>query len=550
MFYLAAFLSLLIGVLIYMMDPTPMDLRRSLDSNAGESFVIPFINQHQAAHDYLNHWLGRISPNNSGDEKWALGTNFSATDPQQVKVIAIPKAMMDFMPLAMRNTITDADGKETIYSEHLHNGVNSLLHSTGDRNGYVSVLACMNRAQQLIACYRSFSLHSPTPTVKLNRWDWATDVSKKYLITYGVHEFLYPALEGNVSTGSDKVLRQDLWVKALANRSNNSANCGFLVPAPNGQGWVYNNATVGSKRVRVDPGSDIKYCIHNGHQCLSVLPKSLQDYLERAISTQDLSDTFFCMSEISDPYAKVASMRYHFDGVDYQAKGAETGREKLYSVGESSGTAAYWVGVTGAADAVVDELYVEARNNLNNKIEMPFSQESRDFTLSFVVRHTATQNNTPLLNTQIPAAANNTLFSIMSGPATGSGDTTSQSFSYYPSDSTADSLSFERLIGNGRTFAWTVMRRNGQMRLYLNGCLLSQDKTPRFPVPGTLDKVVFGPLAGTGGDVYAGTLRDVRYYNFALTGKQIKDNFKIDMKRYGVQADHCLKVGATDFGDE
>ena len=55
MFYLLSFLSLLIGVMIYLMDP--VSYRQELDTRAGEAFIVGFINQHQAARDYMSFWL-------------------------------------------------------------------------------------------------------------------------------------------------------------------------------------------------------------------------------------------------------------------------------------------------------------------------------------------------------------------------------------------------------------------------------------------------------------------------------------------------------------
>ena len=56
MLYLLAVLTFLAGIFFYGMSPR--DDQMQLQANQAEGMVLPFLNQHQAARDYLYTWLG------------------------------------------------------------------------------------------------------------------------------------------------------------------------------------------------------------------------------------------------------------------------------------------------------------------------------------------------------------------------------------------------------------------------------------------------------------------------------------------------------------
>lgn len=549
MFYLMAFLSLLVGVLVYMLDPAPMDLRRTTDINTAEVFVAPFLNQHQAAKDYVTHWLSRIYPGrldaSNVNESWvAGGANVQDGFTNNAAIISLPAKFEDFMPRILSKRSNGSRGPANKRVDGLRGGNNDL--------GYASALMCMNSSNNLTPCYNYICCSDGTCT-NLDIADGCASEgsvlrvnplpdAKRYVITYGVQSgVVLPT--GYVPAGNEKALRQDLWVRAMANRSHNTASCGFLVAASAGSGWCYNRKQPDSTRVQMSNAcpdgytGPFNYCVNNGYRCMAILPTAVETYLKQLLNTQDLSDVFFCMSPVVDSYERIAATSFHYDGVDYRALGAWKG--------EYDGAHPTWYPVNGALTtdnhAGLPGRDLSISDVAGGGMKMPFNQSQSDFTLSFVMQDAVGGDTGPLLNT---FPEERTKLYGMDITVTG-GANSQKIFSFYPNQTTRVKayVRNDDMHEKRRNYAWTVMRRNNKMYLFLNGCMVQDggeycwDAKSNSDVTEPLDPVTFGPLGGGSGD--AGVLKDVRYYNYALKGAQLKRNFQIDVKRYGVLSADC-----------
>ncbi|MGN0919769.1 MAG: hypothetical protein ACI4OR_03315, partial [Alphaproteobacteria bacterium] len=85
MLYLLFVLTFLCGILFYGMSPSDKSLE--MTSHQAEGMIISFINQHQAAKDYVYTWLGVGSSN--------LRSNDGTLNPEFIKMM--PKGIMQDM---------------------------------------------------------------------------------------------------------------------------------------------------------------------------------------------------------------------------------------------------------------------------------------------------------------------------------------------------------------------------------------------------------------------------------------------------------------------
>lgn len=532
MFYLMAFLSLLVGILVYMMDPAPADLRHSMDVRVAEVFVTPFLNQHQAAKEYLRHWLGMVYPGSGDNQAWSGDGAVSPTTSfkYNAEVMSLPKSFLEFLPSVVKHNHFDE------YYHSNNTDIPLLQYDGNSDEGYVSALICLDSAGHFAPCYDyvkkesgSFSMVPGSDGVGPSESDIARVGNSgaspnRYLITYGIHRgaMLPP---GTVATAQEKAERQELWVKALANRSRGTENCGFLMAAPGASSWCKNGGKIELDSSCAD---GVDYCVYNGNRCVSILPSAIQAYLGRAVddnSEANLSDILFCMSRVSDPYEAIAPTRYHYDGINYYALGAEKKR--------NSDTR--WYPAIG--DIATEDAFLSG-SSLGQQITLPILQSQGDFTLSFVMLDTETgatgsSGVGELLNVRdenLPGQ----LYAIKANGGTGSEKT----FLFYPN--TEKSVTVEtRTGGEQMLYAWTIMRRNNKMYLFLNGCQAQDNENhicwrAQTPDPATnMEPITFG---GTLGRI---DLKDIRYYDHALTGRQLAKNFKLDMDRYGVKQLDC-----------
>ena len=99
-------------------------------------------------------------------------------------------------------------------------------------------------------------------------------------------------------------------------------------------------------------------------------------------------------------------------------------------------------------------------------------------------------------------------------------------------------------LSTPRAYAWTIMRHDDNIDLYLNGCQVQEtsgkncwEAKSKSESIEPYDPITFGPLGMGGG--FAGFLKDVRYYGYALTGQQLRKNFELDIMRYGIITTAC-----------
>ena len=511
MFYLMVFLSLLVGVFIYAFDPVPMDSRHSLDIRSAEVFVVPFLNQHQAAKDYLKHWLGKVYPG-QGDNWVYNDRGHSSVFTSDASVIAVPPILKDFMkPVASQQFIQDGN-------------MAGLGWEDEDSDGYVSALMCLDSSKNLTRCYTYDCGPSPAsesddcPFSDIKRVRWHSNVDKKLLITYGVHAGVTHKDE-KYTTGNPKALNQDLWRQAVVNRSHSSDSCGFLVRVLDpSHHWEYDKRFRDDRRVIEKEGVGDQYCIHNGHRCMSVVPRSIQGYLENVVAIdslkgETLDDVFFCMSETDDPYHQIVPPQYHYDGASTL---------NILALGELEFNV--WRPVDGELHDIWNDLWVSR--------SMPFKQSDREFTLSFVTKNlmTGSASGTFLLNNTV--VGRNNLFAIEQGDS---------SFIFYPNRSDHVDLGFTSSELENK-MSWTIMRQsNGKISLFINGCQVQPcwDGDSVSPGSAAADVTFGGGLSLPPSSTDRVQLVDVRYYNHALTVKQLQDNFKLDMVRYGIAPFDC-----------
>ncbi len=526
MLYLATFLSLLVSLLIVLMDP--VSHRQSLDTYEGEAYVVGFLNQHQAAKDYLYYWLGMVAPGSSvngvsvpGIEAFASNVNVQYVG--QASAIALPGGQLEeFLPNGLVS--------ELHYNEDSNTSYLSFQDRTELSGSYHSALICLD-GNNLAPCYRylceggcpaggevvddSFCASCATAD-EIRQISFREDV-RPYVITYS--DTLEPAWWQE--KGEPKAIRKQLWRRAMTRRTHASHNCGVLFRAPldetNNPKYHWINANVGMiNKIQPDESKGQQsevYCIDNGNRCMKLLPHSIQGFLEQMVNNtetqvqgqNDLQDVFFCISEVkNNPYESIAPATYHFDGINSAARGAPF----MLST-------AQWPSLTNKVlngsiylPPNADIVAIDGQPTLTNPITMPFQQNpANNFTLIFVTE--GNLNNGNILN---DSSAPYALY-VDEGELT---------FSYRDADSLYTvPLSDETSI---KKYIWQLVKEGTTLTLYLNG-------QPIQTVVGSLlestANVTFGPSNNV-------KLLNVRYYdNRVLTKNQLNRMLDIDTKRFG-----------------
>lgn len=552
MLYLTAFLMMLAGLLIYMMDPVPTDLRKDLDNRGGEAYVVGFLNQHQAAREYLKFSLGRVFP---GGDVFAYndpGTITRAAYVPEASVIALPGGVErddsnpgrvyqlgveSFMPLGLGSErVTDTTQPNVGFLKYYAAGADHM------KGSYNSALICLDSADNLVPCYRySCELGGEAGATSVDGvfWNGCSDSAKiasmsfrdnviPYVITYNAANnngsLLYPAWWPDRKTS--KVKRLELWRRAMTRRSHSTFNCGVLVKADAGWSWHY-NLNGGYNRVsHENDTSGSTYCLDNGQRCMNVLPSGMEQFLMSALGVEDLSELFICMSKIGeDPYEQIAPSTYHFDGINLLALDPQnrtrTGSYQYHWYSVSNTGRAGYVEYDGGHDILGEGVdssdrvnyYVALKGNTNTALVMPFNHRTDDFTLSFI--------------TDIPDANGNFLLVGPDNEYFKFGYDGSGKLLFHPNN-TGFTVEIEGDVVSGR-HAWTIMRKAGYMYLFVDGLRVD---TGNMPGSGSTP---VGPAVTFGGAGAKGKILDIRYYDRALSGKQLVDLFNIDARRYGVR---------------
>lgn len=550
MLYLATFLSLLVSLLLVLMDPVPQ--RQSLDTREGEAYVVGFLNQHQAAKDYLYYWLGTVSPGESVSETGLITTimetylNGSRTGGynSQAQAIALPGGQLEeFLPKGLVSELHYQGTGGNI--SYLNFPVAASL--TGS---YHSALICLDNSNNLVSCYR-YLCAAGCPLVDGVRQVVDTDFCatcrnladtrqisfrtgvRPHVITYSDAPYSdagYPAWW--TAKGEPKAIRKELWRRAMTRRSHASHNCGVLFRAPldasNIPTYRWRNENVGMiNKIQPTTSSGAVYCIDNGNRCMKLLLPSIQGFLEKMVTDtdirvdgqNDLQDVFFCISEVkNNPYESIAPATYHFDGINSAALGAPT----VLSSDE-------WPSLTNRVLSASEDFYlppfatdeddntiaeVDGQPTLTGQtITMPFQQNPSnddDFTLIFVTEG-------PL---------NGNILNDPSAPYALYANGETLTFSYLDN---ANILHSETLTGVAsiKKCIWQLVKEGTTLTLYWNG----EHIQTVSPLPEGTNKVTFGPSNDIRNNM---KLLNVRYYDVPLSDTQLKRMRDIDTKRFGM----------------
>ncbi|MBQ4471970.1 MAG: hypothetical protein II942_01825 [Alphaproteobacteria bacterium] len=614
MFYLTAFLTMLISLMIYMLDLVPNRLKH--DTRGAEGYITSFVNQHQAAKDYMNYWLGRLNP---GRDDGAYGRGCLAVDGNLNENVSGQKcdnmAGMSFpgfdlahtLPKALRPLDQINDGSE--YYMDSESGASALVFNpqNDDFDGsYISALLCVNEDNEavLAPCFlRQYrapngALHSEVGvcsdltagatydghTCRMVRNPHA----KVYALTYSDGVWFATWWPDN----TNRMKRYALWRRAIANRTHKSHGCGTLREAPSGHKWKYDRTRM---RNRVEAataalGGTHDYCIDNGQECVRVVPKAIQTFLEDLVMKRsaegrgvDIADPgnesvqnpghwsldlmLLCMTDLSDNSQLYTSPTYHFDGIDKLALGGpaiipDNGDWYWVSTVDTDGPAV--ICLPGAHPEDCDPIpsgtsracFVSDANGCNRGGMiglrggwiMPFGYTNGDFTLTIVMKADENQEDWVIGDNTVE-----NVYDAGSNPSPvpfGFKWNPDHSFSFFPAPGRMVTSTDESWLRE--LHSWTIRRKNNQMYLYLDNFQLSKDDVEHWPAATQAkwdEKIKF---TGANSSVFIG---DIRYYNRALTNREIKRNYELDAKRYGIRR-QCVGAncggggGATPIPDD
>ncbi|MBQ3695824.1 MAG: hypothetical protein II938_02505 [Alphaproteobacteria bacterium] len=563
MFYLVSFLTLLAGLLIYMMDPVPTSTRRDLDVYTAEAYVNAFLVQHQAARDYMYQWLGRVFPYNNIVQQYD-GTDFqfSVSSPNP-KAISLPAKGLEALlpPQVTSEQYAEPNGNDIVdlgylkFKDALIPGVNA--------GSYLSALICLDNNNTLTPCY-SYECEESGRYENTCEIDSVLSISfannvKPYVITYSIND---PAENPQWwdKHGNVKPIRNELWRSAMANRAHSGYNCGFLTKG----NWKKKLGKY--EHVEYDGSVPSNYCIDNGNRCMRVLPSGIENFLKKVVYVRDnsisrddinLDSVFVCMSEVKNPYIPAPTI--HFDAIDSLAYGGGCGVQGLgpHYLPLSSPLEGKWYSVTRPNRTIsgVSWYYNRAEGSTRdvarasmNGIEMPFTYgdlQPGNSTLIVVV-----DQGTP---STLGAGPNNGAYI---GPIDSSTSEAKGAYalSWYNGnwyflkhgehpDTSSPISGGGADVYNGGMHTYAVVWDNDpddntkyRLLLYVNGCLnktLSMNKNDDLSTANT-QKVVIGQISDQGPGVAS-----VRYYNTALDAVEIYKNFKVDSRRYGISAPVC-----------
>ena len=555
MFYLLAFLTLLMSILIYSMDPFPT--RREMETREGEAYVVGFINQHQAAKDYMYRWLGRVrlaspasgvKPDNRdfANQRAPLG----ATNP--VAMSLFPYDLENFLP---RMLVSEVRGARANLGAPTRSSFVSM--NAGNEIGYYkSVVVSLTNAGALgdfYVCHQTpGSVTSAECTSTTTNISWLEDApGKKYVITYGdpTDPDIVPDSWWN-GQGNSLAVRKQLWRRAVANRTRASIQCGVLFISPEGKRWIRNPNQRRGDFIILTNG-DRNYCFDDGYKCNSILPTAIETFLKTHAyvnkcsggSADCLDDTFLCMSEIKNPYV-TSGLAYHFDSIDVTGLGApwDSGSFTAQPFWSSrTGGRGYQLEPVGNYTYSKDGNDVQLGYYFNNPTNMPFQKQGgagADFTLSFVMRRESNGGTGCIIG---PCGQNQGFYFSAVNPQSfvfGLGDNRNTVITTDAGGVPAGALAAEAGFVQVATAAqqlfshdihhWTVIQRSGNMEFYLDGQPLNTGNWPSSATGG-------GNVVTFGQNRVSGTyFLNIQYYNRALSRVELLQNVKVDVKRYGV----------------
>ena len=281
MLYWATVISFLIGIMTYMLYPQK-DRIKTVHLPASEIYVSGFVNQHQAAKDYLRE--GLIALNNLSN---VVIKSDVGTDPDEKDSV--------FILSGEKNDGTD------LLDEFL-SPVQSIS-TTNDlkpKEGFVSVLGCFSGPERKVnGKYVERKFQTCT----------TSSAETKYVFTYG-------PLPDELDTPymRNKTL---LWEAAILKRTHGNPDCGFLqrfeVKDENGEKihWFVNTS---SRLTRKIPSAFQKVLSDYADTIQNVMEakKSESNRLVVQVGDQKWAPLLFCMTPANDPYPR-KGLAIHYD---------------------------------------------------------------------------------------------------------------------------------------------------------------------------------------------------------------------------------------------
>ncbi len=269
MVFFATVLVFIISILTYSLYPR--NDQYNLNLTKAEASVLAFVNQHQAAKDYMVQML-QVS---------MVDTNVLDTN----DITDLPEDIENMMPIGSFHEIC----------LNTENPIND--------NCYKSIVACYNENTT------DASGNSVTNTDTLT--SDCINADHQYIITYGLAPNWWP----------DDVWHQETWRKAILKRTRGSATCGVLVDVDVD---VATNST--TQYYGIDTSQTITgpttYSSNNNTVKKRVLPPPISKKIIGDQTTPGLVwnvyknyDILFCMSPFQNPYVQ-SNLVFHWDKVN------------------------------------------------------------------------------------------------------------------------------------------------------------------------------------------------------------------------------------------
>jgi hypothetical protein len=250
------------------------------------------------------------------------------------------------------------------------------------------------------------------------------------------------------------------------------------------------------------------------------------------------------MTEVTNPYDKIARPSRHYDGVDHRALGGgiDTSTD-IHEWRPVEGSNV--IGVTSFGGEIgantIGKQYAIIAGDADQSGRELFSIPGQDFTISFITNVGKSYSPTGwwLALCETRDCANpvlglhqdgNVLFLKVGRDMT-------------PIQLTGDADEGDVIVGGKPVsfydymeqgvHAWTLVAREGKLLLYVDGwriCTAAGDSgfSTRYPYPTYYVRVAKLPSDSQMG------IGSIRYYNKPLDGDEIKRNFKVDRRRYAI----------------
>ena len=481
MLYLLFVLTFIAGILFYGM--APREDRLELNARQAEGMILSFVNQHQAARDYLFTWLGAGTAG-------AEGSNVQSGGYLQPEFIQM-------MP-----------GKRIRYT----NG-GSEIHKSNKPEGISIDMCDNNRGTPGVSnggC--NFTTMSDINTAAVSTVEdipgFVSRVvdadGKHYVITYGGWE---PCGESDFCRPSwwpregQRMRKYESWRRAITKRTRGSKDCGVLFK--NGSTWCIDNG----QTVFKDEGAGTP-------QCAKKVPQAIIDAMPNDYKpTKGLEDLLFCMSEfnqgLTPPYE--VGIQNFFDGLSNRAFGHH---------------------LTGTKDwkDLTKESYVRGEHFPEKgpyaDITTPISsgiQFGSKFTLTVLVKMAGLSAGFNILSRHSEAGYAENTAPVFYQKA---GEDSQYCLKLNPEGVDEDEKCIKSCNKSTNIISWTFVVNGNNVSVYENATFhFTQNLTGgTFP-----SKYLFIGGSGQSADIYG-----IRYYDKLLGEKEIKKNFHVDQKRFGI----------------